>query len=195
MIEILFFIGTSGLKLEDLKRDLIMLRNSNEQQPLNKGKETQQFIKRQSPVNSCRIEVPGGKAFVASASRAAHQLTALELQHQQFMYKTVETQHLIGIKNYDGEAAVVVESNSNPCVATTSVRPVMRKYGVDESVKLNISEVSSAAGSDKLHEDIQVQRKRTRITPSSTAAVFHEDHLETAKVSFFLFSLVVAFCW
>ncbi|EJW80306.1 hypothetical protein WUBG_08784 [Wuchereria bancrofti] len=79
-------------------------------------------------------------------------------------YIRSEQQHIstsgaqvIGIKNYGGDAEVVVESEQG---GSFTQLPIVRKYGVDESVKLNAPEMQRSSG-EGFMPDMLIQRKRT----------------------------------
>uniref|UniRef100_A0A8R1TSF5 Uncharacterized protein n=1 Tax=Onchocerca volvulus TaxID=6282 RepID=A0A8R1TSF5_ONCVO len=155
--------GSTGLKLEDLRPDLILLSNSNEPQHHQaSGKEAQPHHsnKHQSPTHLARVEKPfvSEKMIVASSAKA-YSYTRPEQQHTS-SFKTSGMQQVIGIKNYGGDAEIVVENEVTQENGSFKQLPIMRKYGVDESVKLSASEIKRLSG-ECFQEDMLIQRKRT----------------------------------
>ncbi|VDP14655.1 unnamed protein product [Onchocerca flexuosa] len=155
--------GSGGLKLEDLRPDLIMLSDSNEPQHHQaSGKEAKPHHsnRHQSPTHLARVEEPfvSEKMIVASSAKA-YSYTRPEQQHTS-SFKTSGMQQVIGIKNYGGDAKIVVENEVSQENGSFQQLPVMRKYGVDESVKLSASEIKRSFG-ECFQEDMLIQRKRT----------------------------------
>ncbi|MCP9265409.1 hypothetical protein DINM_020696 [Dirofilaria immitis] len=140
--------GSSGLKLDDLRRDLIMLSGSNEPHHQANGKEAQpQHPNRhQSPTYLARVEPFVSEKVIVASSAKAYSYTRPEQQHTS-SFKTSGMQQL----------------------------PIMRKYGVDESVKLSASEMKRSSG-EPLVEDMLIQRKRTYPEAAAGTEIQKEYH-------------------
>lgn len=180
-------IGSTGLKLEDLRPDLILLSNSNEPQHHQaSGKEAQPHHsnKHQSPTHLARVEKPfvSEKMIVASSAKA-YSYTRPEQQHTS-SFKTSGMQQVIGIKNYGGDAEIVVENEVTQENGSFKQLPIMRKYGVDESVKLSASEIKRLSG-ECFQEDMLIQRKRT-YTEAIADIGIQKEHKITKVIPFII---------
>lgn len=180
--------GSSGLELEDLRRDLIVLSDSNEPQHQANGKEVQPHHsnRRQSPTYSTRVEpFVSGKMIVASSAKA-HSYTSPEQQHGS-SFKTSGMQQVIGIKNYSGDAKIAV-ANKVQEDGSFKHLPIVRKYGVDESVKLSASEMKHLSA-ERYLGDMLIQRKRTYAETVAGTGVQKEHH----KITKVIFSLALLY--
>uniref|UniRef100_A0A1I7VID4 Forkhead box protein n=1 Tax=Loa loa TaxID=7209 RepID=A0A1I7VID4_LOALO len=172
--------GSSGLKLEDLRRDLIMLNDSNElQHRQTNGKEAQSCYsnRHQSPTYLARVEPFISEKMIIASSPKSH--TGPEQQHMS-SFKTSGMQQVIGIKNYVGDAKIVVENEVVDEDGSFKHVPIMRKYGVDESVKLSASEMMRSFG-EKCVGDMLIQRKRIYAEANAGTGVQREHHKITKK--------------
>uniref|UniRef100_A0A915PX05 Fork-head domain-containing protein n=1 Tax=Setaria digitata TaxID=48799 RepID=A0A915PX05_9BILA len=174
--------GSGGLKLEDLNRDLTLLNNSNESQRHHhqaSGKEPQPqphlSSRRRSPTYSARMEPFVSEKMIVASSARAHSYTKSEQQHTSSS-ETSGMQQVIGIKNYGGDARIVVENGAVQEDGFFKQQlPILRKYGVDESVKMSTSE-------DRVLGDISLQRKRTH-TEAVTGIGLPEEYHKISKKS------------
>ncbi|KAM3725152.1 Forkhead box protein [Dirofilaria immitis] len=168
--------GSSGLKLDDLRRDLIMLSGSNEPHHQANGKEAQpQHPNRhQSPTYLARVEPFVSEKVIVASSAKAYSYTRPEQQHTS-SFKTSGMQQVIGIKNYGGDAKIVFENEITQESDFFKQLPIMRKYGVDESVKLSASEMKRSSG-EPLVEDMLIQRKRTYPEAAAGTEIQKEYH-------------------
>ncbi|VBB27953.1 unnamed protein product [Acanthocheilonema viteae] len=155
--------GSNGLKFEDLRSDIMMLSDSNESQYHQaKGEEAQPHHsnRHQNPISSAQAELFFDEKLIVASSAKAHSYTEPERQHS----NSFDMQQDIGIKNYDDDAKFVVQNE-----ITEENGYFMRKYDVDESVKLNASEIKRSSG------DMLIHRKRTYIEAASDSGV-QEEH-------------------
>ncbi|VIO87871.1 myocyte nuclear factor-beta [Brugia malayi] len=81
----------------------------------------------------------------------------LYIRPEQQRISTSGAQQVVGTKNYVGDAKVVVGSEQG---GSFTRLPIVRKYGVDESVKLNAPEMQRLSR-DGFMPDMLIQRKRT----------------------------------
>ncbi|CAG9531703.1 unnamed protein product [Cercopithifilaria johnstoni] len=171
---------SSGLKLEDLSRDFIMMSDSNDPQyhQVN-GKEAQprHRSRRQNLTYSARVEPFVSEKMIVASSSKAHSYTGPEQPHSS-SFKTSGVQQVIGIENY-GEDSKIVGNEIIEEDGCLKYLPIMRKYGVDESVKLNTK--MKPLPREKFVRDMLIQRKRTYVEAVASGEVQKEYHKVTKK--------------
>lgn len=169
------------MKPQDLRHDLIVMSDSNRLQYYrgnrkkaqshhsNKHQSSTYFAQAESFISEKVIVTPSAKA--PSYGR--------EQKHSS-SFKTSDMQEVIGIKKYGEDAKVLVENEVVEENAYSKCLPIMRNYGVDESVKLNACETKRSSR-EKFLGDMLIQRKRTYVEADAGSEA-QEDHNVTEVI-------------
>ncbi|VDK72761.1 unnamed protein product [Litomosoides sigmodontis] len=171
--------GSSGLKPDDLRRNLIVMSDSNKlryHQANGRKAQSHHSNRHQTETYFAQAEPFISEKVVVTPSTKAHSYD-IEQKHST-SFKTSNMQEVIGIKKYGGDTNFFIENERIQEDAYSKCLLIVRKYGVDESVKLSASEIKLASR-EKFLGDMLIQRKQTYVEAATGNE--EEDHNVTKK--------------
>lgn len=177
--------GNDEPKLGDVSRDPVVLGDSRlPQQSRVNGKKAkpQRLNVRRNPFYTKRLEPFVSEKIIVAPSAKPFAHASLDLQRTN-LSQTCGVQQVIGIKNYGGDAEIVENEITGEASAFKHL-PVLRKYGVDESVKMAASGKKRLSGEARMRNTPN-QRKRT-INEAVVGAGAQRGRCRVARVIFFL---------